>query len=134
MARVDARYHFVFFSAFLKNVYNLRCFFFVSNTRERVTRDYNLRLFRVVFEDKFHIAKEEAIYRVSIKSIPSPYISETIQKLWKIVKYDSILATLLKGVGVVSLEEVSRRGLNSKFSNDCFRNVDDEDRLYEHSV
>lgn len=38
IARVDARYHFILFSAFLKNVYNSPRFFFISNTRERVTR------------------------------------------------------------------------------------------------
>lgn len=37
IARVDARYHFILFSAFLKNVYHSPfVFFFIS--RERVTR------------------------------------------------------------------------------------------------
>jgi len=72
---------------------------------------------------------------VSIKSIPNPYISETVQKLWKIVKYVfDHFSYSFKGVGGCLLQEATPGISIQKFQMIIFESVGGKDRLYEHSV
>jgi len=61
-------------------------FFFISNTRERVTRDYNLRLFRVVFEDKFHdTLQKKKLYAECLLSLsPTPIFRKRFKNYEKL--------------------------------------------------